>query len=731
MFTLLLVSSLVYAQDAKLNKADEKFKNLEFAEALDLYKQVVEDNGSNYAMLRMANCYRLVNNPEKAAFWYAKSINAAEGEPINKLFYAQSLLQLGNYDAAKLYFKDYQSWYPDDKRAIAGIESCEKAELWKKRPSLFEVAPFTAVNSTYNDFSPSIIGNDLSFSSDRKSTNKRNDTYGWFNNPFMDNYVSAKQKDGTYGNPQISAKDQNTVYNDGNAVVSPNGKLMAFTRNQYEPWIIAGKTTRSSSDDVVKLKIMLAEYDAENEEWGEPFEASFNNPEFSFTHPAFSADGRWLFFVSDAPGGYGGTDIWKAKLTNDLVFEQAVNLGANVNTSGQDMFPFVNGENQLFFASTGHPGLGGLDIYRSNPDANGLYGSPLNLGLPLNSTRDDFGLVLEKGTNKGFFSSNRQGGLGGDDIYAASLEGNMLILKVTNEKTGQPMEDCELTVYENKEVIDVVKVENGLVVYPLSHGDFYTFSSSCDGFESTDKAISTADYAKGADINEEMFISPEYGSKIEGIVIEENSQLPLDQSRVVLFNKTTGEEEEFTTDNTGLFEYPIEAENEYELVAYKDGYQDAIYKFNTLGMTEKEVRKTKLVMCGGATVCGVAFKHVYFDLDKAIVREDASTDLERMIEILNRSDEAKVEISAHTDSRGSQAYNLNLSEKRAKAVLTYIVDRGIDIKRLTFKGYGESELTNECGDNVECSDEKHQMNRRVEFRVLGKDGQVLCASKSL
>ena len=728
----LLLTGLLFAQDAKLNKADEKYMDLEFADAISLYEDVVAGDETNtYAMLKLANCYRQINQPEQAAAWYKKSIKASDGEPVNKLYYAETLRQLEEYRQAKNLYREYLSWYPEDKRAIAGIESCDRAEAWSKRPQLFTVAAINGLNSEYNDFSPMMKGEDLVFSSDRQSAFKRDWIYGWTGNPYLDNYISKKQDDGTYSNPQLMAGPSNTSYNDGNATFSANGRLMAFTRNNYEPWIVGGKFQESTVDEVVKLKIMLTTYNPETGDWNKPFEASFNNPEYSFTHPVFSPDGKYLYFVSDMPGGFGGTDIWMAELTSDLVFKQAVNLGPVINTPGQEMFPTFGNDGTLYFSSTGHVGIGGLDVYRSVIMPNGRFGKPFNLGYPVNSSRDDFGLVMKKDSETGYFSSNRKGGKGGDDIYLAKIQGVYLELEVINGATTQPVKNAEVTIYQDGQLVEKAQVDGmGKLDYPLEIERNYVLDITAGAYMAEKVEISTIAMVPGSTRNERVILYPDYGSLIEGIVVEKQSQLPVTDARVTLINTTSGETDYIVTDNSGLFTFDILPNHEYVVKAEHKSYESTEEQLSTRGMNSKETRKVKLELGGGKELCDVKFNHIYFDYDSDRLREDASTDAQKMVQILERSADLRVEIGAHTDCRGTDAYNLNLSDRRAKSVLRYITSKGIDKDRLTFKGYGESRLVNDCRDGEECTEAQHQKNRRVEFRVIDEDGNVLCESKA-
>ena len=731
----LLFSSLVFAQNNTLTeRADKLMANYELSSAIDLYEDALEADQTNvYAMLQVAKCYRMQNNIPMAAQWYERSVFAADSEPINKYYYAEVLRQMGQYDKAKTFYNDYAKWYPEDTRAQLGINSCNEALGIQGRPALFSIENQKSLNSTANEFAAVMTeGDKVSFSSDRNAPLKVDFTYGYTGQGFLDTYNAQREKDGSYTSIKIADGKTNSLYHDANFVTSTNGKVAAFSRNQFKQNFIGGSVKKSEADDIVKLKIMLSDYNSESEKWNTFFEASFNDPEYSFTHPAFSLDGKTLYFVSDMPGGYGGTDIWMATLKEDYTFETPVNAGAGVNTVGNEMYPFVANDNALYFSSNGHPGLGGLDIFRTEQGSNGLYGSAYNLGSPLNSSRDDFSFNYDNKNPMGYFASNRIGTAGGDDIYSAKMIGIFTTIEVVDASTQKVLPNAEVCIWSNgNEIARGVTNDNGTLFLPLSVNQKYSVSV-CDGtFTSKDSDINTYGKPVGSSLKETVYMYPVGNSFISGLVIEKNSNLPLSNSTVTLINGNTGETKTVEADQYGFYRFEIfPGVQEYSLEAAKEGYMGQEVKFDTKEIAVNAEMKQNLILSGGEVICNVAFNNIYFDLNKADIREESTEELNKMLQILTLSDKVKVEIAAHTDSRGSDAYNLSLSEKRAKSVLNWLKEKGIAMDRLKFKGYGETELKNACGNGIECSEEEHQKNRRVEFKVLNEKGEVLCKSKT-
>lgn len=729
----LLVSSLVFAQDnSRISSADKAMTDYELVEAIKTYQDVLEEDQTNvYAMLQLANCYRRQNNIPMAASYYEKSIFAADSEPINKYHYAEVLRQMGQYDKAKSFYEDYAKWYPEDSRAALGINSCNEALEIQARPALFSIENQKPLNSSANEFGATMGENsDVLFASDRNSAQKVNYTYNYTGFGFLDTYKS-KRSNNEYGAIKMTGANTNTLYHDANFIISPDSKVAAFSRNQFKQNFIGGSIKKAQADDVVKLKIMLSDFDENSGKWNDYFEASFNDPEYSFTHPTFSLDGKTLYFVSDMPGGSGGTDIWMAKLKEDMTFEAPVNAGAGVNTAANEMFPFIANDGALYFSSNGHAGLGGLDVFRAEMGSNGLYGNAYNLGSPLNSSMDDFSFNYDNKNPMGFFSSNRLGGLGGDDIYSAKMIGIFSTVEVVDASTQKILPNAEVCYSVNgKEIARGTTNSNGKLFMPLAVNQKYALDM-CDGtFIAKDAEISTYGKPAGASVTETIYVYPVGNTFISGLVLEQNSNLPVGNSTVTLINGNSGETKSVTTDAYGFYRFEIFAGvEEYSLEAAKPEYVGQLVKFDTKSIEPNSEMKQNLILSGGQIICNLAFNNIYFDLNKADIREDSMDDLNKMLQILTLSDQVRVEIAAHTDSRGSDAYNLSLSDKRAKSVLEWLKEKGIAMDRLKYKGYGETELNNACGNGVECSEEEHQKNRRVEFKVLNSEGEVLCKSR--
>ncbi len=732
LFTLLACLTVLLAQaqvGTKVERADEKYANLAFSEALDLYQSAFDaDKGDkDYLAIKIANCYRLLGDATASEQWFAKAANSSSADPINYLYYAQTLAQNAKYDEAKAWFEKFLTRFPDDQRGILGIESCDQAQNISTIESAYTVSN-TNLNSKFSDFSPVASPEGLVFASNRRNPITIGYTDQWTGGNYLDLYIAKNDGQGSFSKPVLMKGKTNAMYHESNATYSPDGKTMVFTRSQHTPGLLGGSVVKSTIDNVVKLKLMIATYDEASQKWGTPEEFAYNNADYSYAHPAFSADGKTLFFASDRPGGYGGTDIWKSTLAADGSYGLPENLGVAVNTAGQEMFPFVDGSNALYFASNGLAGLGGLDVFRARIDENGKVTGPANLGTPINTTADDFGFSFNPVSNIGFVSSNRRGGEGSDDIYTFTFTGVFAELLVLDGANGEPIKGAKVV---RDGVVYGVSNANGVVSNVLQVDQSYTFDVSADKYQPTKTTLSTASQPIGATVKKTVYLYQSNGSVANGLVIEEKSQFPVNGVTVTLTNNVTGETKTMTTDNTGQYEMEIYPGTEYTVKAEKEGYDADEYTFSTTDMPANTEKTRNLVLKNGEFICNIEFYNIYFDFDRANIRQDASSDLQKMYEILEGSDRLRVEVAAHTDCRGTEEYNMDLSQRRAQSTVDWLVEKGIDVSRIIPKGYGETELKNECTcDGAECDDAKHQANRRVEFKLINEDNVVICESKA-
>jgi outer membrane protein OmpA-like peptidoglycan-associated protein len=354
-------------------------------------------------------------------------------------------------------------------------------------------------------------------------------------------------------------------------------------------------------------------------------------------HPSLSSDGKMLYFISDMPGGLGKTDIYYVHLLEDGTYGKPINAGPTVNTMNREMFPFLSKKGILYFSSDGRSGLGSLDIYKSVvSDGGTVYSNSESLESPVNSVWDDFAFTLNEKDSTGYFSSNRDGGKGDDDIYFF------------------------------KETITGVQYVKGII--------------KDDGI----------------------------GDLIPGVLVS--------------LYKDNVEIEKVITGNDGGFSFTVDCESNYTILGTKKGYMDFSKDFVTSNEDQLEIelvielKDEDIVEIDGIDFINI--NPIYFDLEKAIIRPDATIELQKVITVMKRYPQMIVQLGSHTDSRNTNTYNDALSSRRAASSLEYIVSRGIDRTRIFGFGYGETQLVNDCTDGVKCSEEEHQLNRRTEFVII-------------
>lgn len=633
--TVLTAITSSYAQEGAIKKAEKQYDKFAYIDATKTYERIAEKGYKSADMFqKLGNAYYFNADLAKAAKWYGElfAMNT-EVAPEYYYRYSQALKSIGEYQKADQMMATFNQKVTDDSRGKRFIEKKNYLEVIKANSGRYTIED-AGINSAFSDYGSSFSGTKLVFTSARDTGSFSQKKHKWTNQNFTNMYAAESGTDGALGTPDKFAKNVNSKFHEATPVFTKDGKTMYFTRNNFNK----GKIGKDASK-VTLLKLYKATL-VENQ-WINATELPFNSDNYSTAHPVLSPDEKTLYFASDMTGTHGQSDLWKVKINDDGSFGTPENLGDTINTEGKETFPFVTDENELYYATDGQPGLGGLDIFMSRINAEGTLTAPINIGEPANSPQDDFAYLIDTKTRKGFLSSNRDGGKGFDDIYKF-LETRKLIFEqelsglITDSETGAPLANTKITVLDEKfnKIKEVVSDDKGFYdLGKLESGKTYYVRAEKEPYETKEQKV------------------------------------------------TLG----FDKDKTDL---PIQLEKIIKTVTVGDDLAKAF-----------------------------GIKIIYFDLDKWNIRPDAALELEKILDVMKQYPNMKIDVRSHTDSRQTHKYNEKLSDRRAKSTMAWLVKNGVDTSRLTGKGYGETQLVNKCSDNVQCTEEEHQANRRSEFII--------------
>ena len=644
---ILLVNNSLLSQNKRTKRADASFEAGEYFKAIEKYKKIYSKSKTKVIKgeiaFKLGECYRNMNILKHSKKWYYKAVKYRYQNPLAVLYLAEAHLMKQEYEDAKINYEKYKALVPEDIRGSNGIASCDFAVETTKNPERYVIENIGDINSKQSDYKPAYFRDysTLLFTSTREgvSGTSLNNNSG---ENFADIFYTAKDRKGKWSEPIPLKGEANSIFDEGACTVNPSNTIMYYTSCK----LIKGETNG--------CKIYSSKLKGKS--WASPELVQLvEDSSISVGHPALSYDELELYFVANMPGGEGGKDIWLSKRTSkNSEFGKPVNLGKLVNTAGDEVFPFVRKDGTLYFASNGHIGIGGLDIYKLETDEDGIK-KVVNLKSPINSPADDFGIIFQNKKEKGFFSSTRKGGKGSDDIYSFNLPPILFAIKGTVKD--------EIT--EN--IINKAKVK-------LIGSD----GTSLETFSGVD----------------------------------------------------------------GSFKFKLKPETDYILTTQKNKYLKGKAKESTKGLTKSQTIALEIFM--SPIEQSIEVENIFYDLNKANLRPESEVALDKLIETLNDNPNITIELSAHTDFRGTESGNISLSQRRAQSVVDYLIKKGVKPDRLTAKGYGEAvpktvtkkgarkfsflkkgDILNEDFINHletdEQKEEAHQINRRTEFKVLKTD----------
>lgn len=703
----MIISGTVSAQSAQERKADQLYDDFAYSKAVEVYELLHKEDASNSKYIqRLAYSYDKMLAYKKALVYYALLVKTDINKPEDFYEYAQLLRIDGNFTDSKTWLEKYMVSFPGDQRAKSQLENINQLLKLKSDSEKITFKNLSG-NTRFTDMCPTFYKDGFIYSSAKDSFSMVRNNFDWSNQPFLDLYVTEPGATDNTPEDKVFSKELNSRFHEGPVCFTSDFNTIYFTRNSF----INGKVGRTPQG-VNNLKIFIAEYDGK--EWKSIRGLRFNSDQYSVGHPALSPDNKTLYFVSDMPGGLGETDIYKSEWENGT-WGKPLNLGATINTKGKEMFPSVDKDGILYFASNGLPGLGGLDIFAAKADANGNY-MVVNLGEPLNSQYDDFGYVVNMETLSGYFSSNRPGGKGADDNYAFAV--NEIDLKVLSfddhSRLILPGAKIELRGEDGKVLDSQVADMNGVANFTVKPGSKYQLVAENASYVPETKDIKIQGTMFNFEQEDSIFMKQSYPyltieiiDKETGLIIP-NALLDISEGKY---------DEDELEDNNGIIKMKLNAATDYTFYATSEEYFDKTVKYSSKDKTPGEYSMT-IELEKLSTGKQFTLDDLYYDYNKYNIRPDAALVLDKLVKILADNPEIRIEIGSHTDSRGAADYNLKLSQNRSESVVDYLVSKGITRNRLEAKGYGEAQLINKCADGVDCTEAEHQVNRRTVIEIL-------------
>ena len=785
-FAMINIITLSFAQNKisfNVKQANKKFDVFNYSEAIAKYKRSLNKNkaDSTYIIQKIADSYRMLNDPQNAEVWYAKILNKGT-EDKNLLWYADALKQNMKYADAENFYKQYLVQHPSDQYTQNVLDGLKKVSKLSQDQGYYELS-LVGFNSTYSDFGPAYIGDSLFFTSNRPNK------YGslkdnWSSHDYYQIY-NAKNKGNGVFNTSILRK--NIKYHDGPVAYDAINKQLIFTRTNYSSSLVKASDNKTA---VLKLYAVTFPFTS-NKAKAEPL--SINSDEFSNAHPTITRDGSTLYFASDRPGGFGGTDIYYCTRVGSS-WSAPINVGPVVNSMYDEKFPFIGDDGNLFFASNAIGGLGGLDIYYSI-NKNGTWKAPVNMGAPINTSKDDFGLISNQNEKSGFLTSNRNGGIGDDDIYFFTWKEvkQYMTINVIDAvtKNAIPFASVQCNCMNNKSYIadnlGQVKIEynptnNKCNIQATSNG--YSANSIIAIIENptnpvivplsknTKLVVVVREEATNLPIRD---INIKFTDPISNLVITKRTDLngviemPFQNTSGIQISSndfvkeivgSIAPTEQANNDGSYLREYLVPLKNRMVNVPFsancfeigsvvkitntitnesilatvdENKMLNVDLKPNTTYNVEfenkNEILTTSNLIPGQEVKLNCKFvvgetwilNNIYYDLDKSFIRPDAAIELDKLVQIMKDNPSLQIELSSHTDCRSLATYNTDLSSRRAKSAKTYVVSKGIKETRIISMGYGESHLVNDCAceptNESSCTDQQHQNNRRTEVKV--------------
>jgi outer membrane protein OmpA-like peptidoglycan-associated protein len=753
-FLLSIILSISSVSFAQLKKANSYFEEEQYNSAITYYQKVLKKDASNQeATQNIAFSYRKLKDYINAEVFYAKATEMNPSESSNFLYYGQALKNNNKVHEAKTQFQKFVAKKPNSFVGKLMVQSCGDITDWEVDEKAFEVSNIENINTKNADFCPLVYENGIVFVSERGVDLVNENNFGMSEKPYLSIFYARESK--AYKKAKQFSSQINSLYHDGPVSISSDQNTIYFTRTDKK---------EQGKDFINRLKIYVAILDGKKWKNITPFE--YNSVDYSVAHPWISEDGKQLFFASDMPGGFGGMDIYVSTLNGES-WGKPVNLGSGVNTTENEVFPYFR-KGQMYFSSEGHSGYGGLDVFMSKEEDKWV--SSENLKSPLNSSKDDFGIFYKDDEN-GYFSSDREGGIGSDDIYAFAWH----TLKPQTEMSGMleydklPAAGTSINLLDEDDNIisTVVTDENGKFKFEkldLDKNYLLAIDSEDDSFldgsklymtnSNGEKVLLANRVSKGKFTFQALPF--EYYDDLELLVEEDESlftvsvygqvyqKLPGDYSDGMevwvvddegnVIGKTTPDKngkfmfEKLSPDEEYLFMLAEDDENLNIIIVDEEGKVleaakrliDGKYRYVRLASDQNVITLINEIdeVIKIAENENFIISKVLYDFASDEINETAALELDKLVLILQKNKHVGVELSSHTDSKGTDERNMVLSQKRADAAVNYVVSKGIETKKIVAKGFGETIPVAPNEIDGKDNPEGRAKNRRTEFKVI-------------
>lgn len=662
--------------------ADSLYTHHHYQFAADYYQKALKKSPhQGDIMLSLAKSYHNINQIAESEKWFVRAKQNRGRFTIDDYFqFAQVLVVLKKSYTADTLLEHVLQKDPDHALAAKVLSDLRNFEKFLQDSASVAIQRLS-INTTESEFSPVYFQDGIVFSSSRHEGPLTKKSH-WDNSPFLNLYYARKDPRQGLADAILFDEDLSTKHHDGPAAFYDDDKKMIINRNQ--------RIKAEGRSKVFEWRPGLYDAVLDGQKSWQVTPLPFNNPQHSYMHPWISNNGRVMYFASDMPGGYGGTDIYRVERLNGN-WRLPVNLGPAINTSHDEAFPFFV-DSTLYFSSNGHGGLGGLDLFKSVL-SNDEYSTPVNLGYPLNSTADDFSLVTDKSQRNGFYASSRYGN---DDLFSfRKLATNqVLALGLVTNSSGEAVDGYKAIVANKKSNLNIpVHVEKGVINFLGDRGETYTISVEHDEYQSASEELAIP--AEGPD-------TEKFSIVLKNKSEDQNPKLLVvdtDKGTSKMYLKTGDNLNEITEKDSLLYLETPEG-NEYLAKGnLSDVRTDPSEVLKELGLQKSD--RTNL-------------RNIYFDFDMADLDESDKVYLNQVKNILDHDHTLSLVVAGHADDRGDDEYNIKLSRRRVQAVSKYLSSQGIDRNRIIAKAFGESLPVVPCF-NADCSEEDHQKNRRAEF----------------